>query len=137
MREMSQEEFLKILDSRPESSLENLNLRPEDLLIPKLFKLVSLEINDISKLNEVSFKDLELKYKIIFVKILLENLAKLDEINFDKVNRYWWEFIVTQVWASSDIYDKNSSNLGFIRFYLDGTPAQRIADNISAHIWQD
>ena len=36
MREMSQEEFLKILDSRPEGSLENLNLRPEDLLIPNL-----------------------------------------------------------------------------------------------------
>jgi len=68
---------------------------------------------------------------------LLENLAKLDEINFDKVNIYWWDFIDTQVWDSSDIYDKNSSNFSFIRYYLDGTPAQKIVDFISAHIWQD
>ena len=54
MREMSQEDFLEILDIRPEGSLENLNLKPEDLLIPKLFKEALL--NDKNALAEICWK---------------------------------------------------------------------------------
>ena len=117
-------EFIKILNSNSET------------YIIKEILYDNVDVSD--NVKDCAFHQLSFADQSIFAVSFLGYLSKLNQSEFDKVSEIAGTMAGTRIWGNSkDQYIENVSNLKLIRSYLDGTPAQVIADRISDHIWQD
>ena len=117
-------EFIEILKSNSETHI-----------IREILK-ENIYVSDNAK--DCVFYELSFADQSFFAVSFLGYLSKLNQSEFDEISEIAGTMAGTRIWGNSqDQYIEHVSNLTLIRSYLDGTPAQVIADSISDHICQD